>query len=1143
MDKSLLNSSGMGIPFSPRPRGGTPRAARSSRRSISVVGPNEQTLNKTTSVNVVLKSALHNVERFGLPVPVHVEEIFIYHNKNPVITARVSECGYAWVVSGRRLFIWQYQNVQTDGSPKKIPVCYELKLPQSDLAHRAELVAVFISKTSNQPSCVAVSPEGMVRYWPEITQGHCSVDQRVDLNGQECDSLVEVGSLGCVFVTTTCTLVLVQYKPGNYEHQLFCRTLKSGSGWLGGIGRRVSSIFFGPMNSDQGSDMKIIRLLAIPGIQQMYSVYVLAGLNFQKWALSNNEPEELKFTIDLSRQIKDAFQLNVSLLEVCDHSDIDAWILDIQPEHEGVLILCAAVNLQMSPQVYYGMAVIPTKNPNLQTLLKDFMLLKISDFYRDNNPGDALNLRFIISGPNAYIYGPQKIITIKPEAEPDTLEFWNDSDYIFSGCIFLNLPIFFSRKHGLVAVTGNDSDINTTLGTSVMLEKTMSEQSLGVAGSNNLSLYHLDPHEIYDAHRDTAGQLKAAFVFHVKNQLSECYDTVNKLFPADSPCLPGFNGPLDTAVIKMAKDILDDIPADDPRWLHSEITNKGLGSSLAMLVLHQLLDKQKAYGLYLKFLKESGLWTQLSGINQTNTIYLLAEFGEKIIAAIVLKRLPISALLEDALERAVKTYQAPSDNKDLSRQDIFYREVTRVQEGLTWIAKVCEEASRSSLTPEDVAKTLHEGNQIILKVMKEVIQYRQQNAEAFELNEISRSMHLEYLPWTAASGPGGLVDALMLQHSLTATYGFIMTAQAQLQEALVEEFVMLADFILDGQKAHLASVKSEREKILFKQYCSDRNKLIKPLIETGVDSYKNAAMLAEKYMDFDILIRICENGDNEDRLDDYMRRFKDTGFPDFVYNWYLKEGKQAKLLKRYRKVGGNVPEGQEKLGKFLSDYPKLNWMQQIFDKDFASASETLKQLAEDETELVTRQKTMLSISKLAKLAAPAASDTVDQVADINKRLELISLQEAVPDYVLQQYGFDANKPRVLPARDLAVLFICPEFVDATEIDFKRALDVASFVEDESEKIELTLKIWRTALLRDNWDFANIDDPLECIQNTLFFKIVDLFIALGQDASDLLPSINMLLDDSSLEELNKNKKFQSLLRAGYEHVHRTQKINN
>lgn len=57
-------------------------------------------------------------------------------------------------------------------------------------------------------------------------------------------------------------------------------------------------------------------------------------------------------------------------------------------------------------------------------------------------------------------------------------------------------------------------------------------------------------------------------------------------------------------------------------------------------------------------------------------------------------------------------------------------------------------------------------------------------------------------------------------------------------------------------------------------------------------------MLAEKYLDFEILMRICEANNNEDRINEYMRRFKDTDFSEFVYNWYMREGKQSKLLIR-----------------------------------------------------------------------------------------------------------------------------------------------------------------------------------------------------------------------------------------------------
>lgn len=92
-----------------------------------------------------------------------------YFLGNTVVSARIAECGYAWVVCGRRLLIWQYRHIiSAPGTPQRkhgnLNQCFELLLPQSDLAHRAELVSVFISTGSNIPSCIAVSPEGILSY-------------------------------------------------------------------------------------------------------------------------------------------------------------------------------------------------------------------------------------------------------------------------------------------------------------------------------------------------------------------------------------------------------------------------------------------------------------------------------------------------------------------------------------------------------------------------------------------------------------------------------------------------------------------------------------------------------------------------------------------------------------------------------------------------------------------------------------------------------------------------------------------------------------------------------------------------------------------------------------------------------------------
>lgn len=67
-------------------------------------------------------------------------------------------------------------------------------LPASELYHTADLVCVMNScddESSDMSgiSVMAVSPEGMVRYWPSLIHGSSSIDMDADLIGSQCHSL------------------------------------------------------------------------------------------------------------------------------------------------------------------------------------------------------------------------------------------------------------------------------------------------------------------------------------------------------------------------------------------------------------------------------------------------------------------------------------------------------------------------------------------------------------------------------------------------------------------------------------------------------------------------------------------------------------------------------------------------------------------------------------------------------------------------------------------------------------------------------------------------------------------------------------------------------------------------------------------
>lgn len=52
------------------------------------------------------------------------------------ISARMSACGWCWVVAGRRILAWPSR-------PELAAAARDLTLPQTDLAHKADLVVLF----------------------------------------------------------------------------------------------------------------------------------------------------------------------------------------------------------------------------------------------------------------------------------------------------------------------------------------------------------------------------------------------------------------------------------------------------------------------------------------------------------------------------------------------------------------------------------------------------------------------------------------------------------------------------------------------------------------------------------------------------------------------------------------------------------------------------------------------------------------------------------------------------------------------------------------------------------------------------------------------------------------------------------------
>lgn len=114
---------------------------------------------------------------------------------------------------------------------------------------------------------MAVSPEGIVRYWANIANEELSVETSAELAGQEVDCLTYIPGHGCILATTTCTVALLQPQSIGGRGSINCRVLRTSQGWLGGIGRRMSSLIFGAI--PQSPVHETVRILIIRNSQDL----------------------------------------------------------------------------------------------------------------------------------------------------------------------------------------------------------------------------------------------------------------------------------------------------------------------------------------------------------------------------------------------------------------------------------------------------------------------------------------------------------------------------------------------------------------------------------------------------------------------------------------------------------------------------------------------------------------------------------------------------------------------------------------------------------------------------------------------------------------------------------------------------------
>ncbi|XP_063740057.1 nuclear pore complex protein Nup133 isoform X2 [Eleginops maclovinus] len=1020
----------------------------------------------------------YDVQTFGSSLPVKVMEALTMAEEDDQISVKVDESGWAWMICGERLIIWKI--CQT--AVAKLSVCKELQLPDSEYNYTADLVAISSAgplETAGVQSIsvLVMSVEGTARLWPNLSQEGNFSETDVDL-GDLCNFVVAVKG-GSFILSSEKNHVMRASTDSSGKLQY--RALQQGQGVLSGIGRRVSSLF--GMLSPPAND----TLHSVLWVGGSSCLYTLSSSSLSKWELEDSwEHQVLSWDAQkaLNESIADAIWGSESNYEELKEGANVAY-LDMKLSQAGLVVLAAAWHPSDTPCLAYFCLV--TLQDTGAAIADNFTVevTKHNAPFQSEEVLQATRLVLPVSpGSTAFLYNEELVFACSTGTSrggpPDgKISFTTSGDGVRGGGCCANLPVFFSQNSGLVAVVARES--------ASILPETM-EDSLcsSLAAAPEVSAMETSTRAEPVAQEDKTKLLKAAFLQFCRNDLVGAQTVTDELFPAD--CDGEEGAELDSVVTRINLDLVDDYPASDPRWAES-VPDESAGFPLtSLIILHQLEDKMKAHGCFMDFLLQVGLLDRLGQVpvrsSPMATRLLLCEHAEKLQAAMVLKNLHSkhAELVNRAISAALERNNAAVP-PSLTTADVFFREVSQISSVFDCLLD--EEDRSLKENPVDSvqwAEVILTVNNIIKDMLQAAGQYRETKAFMYRASE-NAAAEPEYTPWTASGGVGGARSVISRQHEiiLRSVYPH---ADSELRSALCEQLVALLDIHLGGYVAQLTSLQQQkppgaqldRYNSLEMEYSQRRSELLAPLLELG--QYQWVAALAEKYCDFDILVQMCEQTDNQSRLQHYMNKFADQ------------------------------------------------------------ANRTLHSQADAETRYFVKKKTLLALSKLTMLTSDLPEDELNKhVDDIVEQERFLLHQETLPRQLLEEKQLNPDTMPLLSAHNLIQLYICDENRRANEYDFKKALDLLEYIdEEEAEDIDLLkCEIFGKALRRDDWSSADgTDDPLDAAKDSIFIKVLLKLIQEGVSLQTYLPDVKEVLELDELSSLKSKPYFEFVLRANYEH---------
>lgn len=1050
----------------------------------------------------VSKSDRYQLESYGLYTPNPVLEGLSISQKNKIIwSARLSDNLWAWFVYGRKLLVWNAEN----NKENRTNPCFELGLPASEVAHQAALVWVFepvTGKSLSHACCIAVSPEGLIRFWRDVYDEVEYFEHNTELMGKECELLYQVDSSRFILLTTTADLVMVTINMDSVRPQISSKILTESTGWLGNISMNLSSLVFG--SAGQQSDPKTICGCVLKSssnyIERLYIV-TTNGTTLTKWNVSEPNREKQLFEVNLANSLQEKF--SIMMFNSVSTGDMDMEIIDMKPtnnRNEEVIVL-----IHTKPNQAYNYYILATiqVHDNKCPITSLHVLNNIESSYLNESIPQLL-----ITEQQAFILSKHYILVVTFEPfQTDVIGV--DCDLKFGGgSVVNNYGMFFTQSHCLTVVT------------KITLVEYDFNESRSVLQSPDLNQTGVTV-DVESSSNET--RLKSAFLQFVSRKIDSCKALVKQACPEETSSTDGSN--LDKTVFKVGEDLANDIPINDPRWLGVE--GESTIRSPSIVILSHLEEKQQAIHWYLKFLQELGLWGRMKQINkygiQVYTGCALKDLSEKLQATITFRKIEaensdlLDTMIKEAVENYSDSYSAPPG---LTHIDKFYKQVSMSHSLLKKLCMYCEAVASTNRSAVDICSILCNVNRILVKVLGAVIEYRRQNVEFFPIDKQKQSK----ISWILCEEDDGICVELKKQINISLKFSEIANITKEVRSEISDQVAFLVDVLLSSS----VDVFSETDS----NYTELRYKLLKELMD--YKEHHKVIELAEKYSDHKVIVEVCFKTNNMDLLHSFMDKLFEQNFRQTVFSWYLEQGKTVELLRNFCRK----PKYERDIALALEAYPEYGWLAGGLSENMNLACESLKKCWTEETRNVLRKQSQLNLYKLACLAKNGPLMKCLELEKIDRDLEIIQHQLNIPECVLEACHLDINNMPVFSPITIFQMYLHESNVKLDENQCLRALSVIQFIEHKKDLEELSLQLWCESIMRETRKYPlpdqEVDDPIQLVNELVFFKTLALAYK-DKALSKLVPSLDLILKAEQLENFHSNTIWQFVMKIGYEHI--------